>query len=113
MEELLAKIESQIQETLASSRKFSTGDPRYVELFWTGVGLQTAKSIVEKDRLSTEKCHWTVKFMEPYAWSSEEVIMEYNYNFVLLTSDEAKAKADIDFGKDTAKIITRMASIGE
>jgi hypothetical protein len=54
MEELLEKIESKIKETLTSSKKFPNDDARYLELFWTAIGLQTAKSIIEIHRLSTE-----------------------------------------------------------
>lgn len=111
MEELLEKIESKIKETLASSKKFPNDDARYLELFWTAIGLQTAKSIIEIHRLSTEKCYWTVKFNEPYGWSIDETIMEFNYNFESLTYEEAPAKADIDFGMDTAKIITQLQSV--
>lgn len=59
---------------------------------------------------SGEKGYWTVHFEEPYAWSYEEIIMEFNYNFALLTYEEAKAKADVDFGKDTGKTIIRFPS---
>jgi hypothetical protein len=52
-----------------------------------------------------------VKFNEPYVWSINETIMEFNYNFESLTYEEARAKVDIDFGMDTAKIITRLQSV--
>lgn len=106
MEELLEKIESRIKETIASSKKFPNDDARYVELFWAAIGLQTAKSIVEKHRLDTEKCFWTVHFYEPYAWSSEETIMSFAYNIEPLTHEEAMAKANVDFGNETGKFIT-------